>query len=94
MKVFKFSRNGKSFTIASANKDDARKHLLEEYGMDIKNCFEIPSSKWDQKEIKMYVDNDIKNEMFYVSINDIIPKNGTMLLATTDNKFLKYKTAQ
>ena len=92
MKVFKFSKNGKSFTIASANKDDARNHLMQEYGVEIKNCFEIPSYKWGQKEIKMYVDNDINNKMFHVSINELIPSDGVMLLATTDNKLLKYNT--
>ena len=93
MKVFKFAKEGRSFTIASSNKEDARNHLLNEYGVDIRNCFEIPESDWSNKDIKMHVDNDMEKEMFHVSITDIIPKAGVQLLATTDSRLLYLNTS-
>lgn len=89
MKVFKFSRNGKSYTVASETKEEAKQHLNDEYGVDIPNCFEIPESEWDNRDIKMYVDNDPTQEKFYTSIREQLP-SGTQLLATTETEMFGY----
>ena len=86
MKVFKFSRNGTAYTVAAESKESAKQHLIDEYGVKIPNCFEVPESEWDNKDIIMYVDNDSNNEKFYVSIREQISDNVPQLLATTETK--------
>ena len=90
MQVFKFSRNGQSYTIASDSKESARQHLNDEYGVNIPNCFEIPESEWDNRDIKMYVDNDPSKDKFLTSIREQMPKSGTQLLATTETEMFGF----
>ena len=90
MKVFKFLRNGKSYTISSDSKENAQQHLKNEYGVNIPNCFEVPESEWDLRDIKMFVDNDPSKDKFYTSIREQIPRSGTQLLATTETEMFGY----
>lgn len=90
MKVFKFSRNGKSYTIASDSKENAKQYLNEEYGVNIINCFEVPETEWDKSDILMYVDNEPNNEKFYTSIREQLPLTGSKLLATTETQMFGY----
>jgi activator of HSP90 ATPase len=84
MKIFEFSRNGKTYTVKSESKSSASKYLLDEYGVDIKNCIEIPESEWDNKKIEVFEDNNTENEPFHISLRDACLGDGTELLGTND----------
>lgn len=87
MKVFKFSRNGASYTVVASSKEIAKEYLLEEKGVDIPNCFEVPESEWDEKNIVMFVDNDANGDKFYTSIREHLC-SGPELIATSDKGLL------
>ena len=86
MKVFRFARNGESYTIASETKQEAKQHLQDEHGVNIPNCFEIPEADWDKKDIAMHVDNDVEKEKFYTSIREQMLKSGLKFMTPEDKK--------
>lgn len=86
MKVFKIYTGGYHYVIAAETDELALIHLQEEIGhFELeKPTEEIPESDWDISNIKMYEDNDLSTEPWYVSIRESICGNETQLIFTND----------
>lgn len=71
MKVFKFTSGSLIYGYAAETEEDAKTLLFEDYGeMEIDTVEEIPQSKWDEKTILEWEDNDLSKRPFKVSIRD------------------------
>ena len=56
--------------------------------MNIVKIEEIPESKWDEKTIKIYDDNDTESEPFYMSIRECLEGNESSIISTNNNDWL------
>lgn len=83
-KVFEFAKDGNSYTIKAKTKAHARKFLLDEYDIDIKNCFEVNESEWDKPISSTHENNNTKKPKFYFSLRELFNNDATELLLTTD----------
>lgn len=71
MKVFKFKADGYEYALSGKKQKEAQEAFADYVGeLDIDSVEEIPESKWDEKFITMYEDNDREKEPFKVSIRD------------------------
>lgn len=81
-KVFNFSRKGKSYLVAAPSKQEARAHLLDEYKVSIKNCFEVPKKEWVKPSIAVISSSEILDKDL-ACINDLLPNEGAKLLCVS-----------
>lgn len=71
MKVFKFYSGDYYYACSGHDEDEAKQTLIDELEeMEIDEVEEIPESKWDEKLIWMWEDNDEENEPYKVSIRE------------------------
>ena len=74
MKVFKFT-SGNYFYVVSGNSENEAKTELMEYtwdNLEIDSVEEIPESKWDEKTIEIKDGDYPTEEVWNVSIRDLI----------------------
>lgn len=84
MKVFKFHSGGYEYAIAAKDSSLAQSKFYEEvYETDFEFS-EIHESKWDEKNIKMYEDNNMDLEPYHVSIRELIVGDEPQLIYTND----------
>jgi hypothetical protein len=85
LKAYQFFSNDYFYAYSGETEEEAKKQLFEEFGeMDIDKVDEIPESKWDDKIINIYEDNDFSKKPFKESIRSVI-SNEPQLLFTNDD---------
>lgn len=73
MEVFKFNYDGSYFCMINAeNQDQSEEHFKEVVSDEFDSVENVPEAKWDEKNIKVYEDNDTETEPFYTSIREEI----------------------
>ncbi|WP_163321655.1 hypothetical protein [Draconibacterium mangrovi] len=89
MKVFKFKSDDYEYAISGKNEAEAKEAFSEFVGdREIESTEEIPESKWDEKFITMYEDNDRENEPFKVSIRDEMMGDSPTFIYSNDPDFM------
>lgn len=85
MKVFKIHSNELYYAISANSEEEAKVYLFDSVGkMPIDKIEEIPESKWDEKIIQVYEDNNTENDCFYISIREAMD-NEPMIVYTNDS---------
>ena len=87
MKVFKFYCDEFHYVFAAETKELAIEEFKEQTGDLWDSIEEIPESKWDEKIISIYEDNDLEKETWKTSIRDIICGNEPQLVCTNDDSY-------
>jgi len=85
MKVYKFYVKECFYYVSGKTFTEAMNHLIDIIGECIIDTLEfIDESKWDEKFIGMYEDNDTRHENWKSSIRDLI-SNTSEILCTNDD---------
>jgi len=88
MKVFKFHSDDLYYAYSGRDEQEAKETLENELGdIEIDEVEEIPESKWDEKIITSWEDNDTENEPFMLSIRDVMSENHPQMIFTNDMSF-------
>ena len=90
MRLFKYTLDSYHYAQSGNDETEARKELAEFLGVEEKDLTlseEILKDKWDEKTITCYEDNNIENEPFMISINDIIDSKYPMIVFTNDRSW-------
>ena len=88
IRVFKFTSNDLYWAVSGHDQDDAKNYLFEVVGeMNITKIEEIPESKWDDKTINIWEDNDLETESFKVSIREELQGEDPSIIYTNDLDF-------
>lgn len=86
MKVFKFFSGEYFYGVAAKTQNEAEQHLFEYlHKMPIDKVEEIHESKWNDKFIKMYENDDTEKGAFYVSIREAMCGNEPIIVFTNDD---------
>jgi hypothetical protein len=85
MKVFEFHSGEKYYAYSGDTEQKAKNQLFEEIGeMEIDKVKEIPESKWDEKIINSWEDNDFEKEPEKLSIRESIVGDYPQMVYTND----------
>ena len=86
MKVFKFhSEDDLYYTFSGATEEIAKEAMYEHVGeFKVTKTEEIPESKWDIANIKIYEDNDRENEPYNISIRDCMSGDAAIMICSND----------
>lgn len=85
MKVFKFTLGEYHYGYSGNTEEEARQTMFEDIGeMEIDSVEEIPESKWDEKFINIWEDNDFTTEPYKSSIRDQLFDDIPMMIFTND----------
>lgn len=88
MKVFKFNCGELFYAFSGNTEQEAKEALIEQYDPKmIGSIEEIPESKWDEKFITTYEDNDRTKLQFKVSIREVMYDGEPQLIFTNDNDY-------
>jgi hypothetical protein len=88
MKVFKFNSGDLHYAYSGETEDEAKEQLFEDFGeMTVDSVEEIPESKWDEKIINIWEDNDFEKEPYQVSIREIISNSPTLIFTNDMSDF-------
>lgn len=87
MKVFKFYCGKTFYVFAAKTKELAITEFEEQTGNQYTVVEEILESKWNEKIINMWEDNNFDNKPFKVSINDILCGKEPQMIFTNDYSF-------
>jgi hypothetical protein len=88
MKVFKIYSEDYYYAYSSETEEDAVKLFIEEQGdLFIDKIEEIPESKWDEKVINVWEDNDFDTEPWQVSIREEISKTPQLIFTNDYSNF-------
>lgn len=88
MKVFLFFCGETHYAFAAKTKELAVSEFHDQTGEECALCEEIPESKWDKKNIKMWVDNDFETKPYKESIRDLIHGEEPQFIYSNDMSFL------
>lgn len=89
LKVFLFINDGYEYAICAGSIEEARDYYLENFdGNPDDSVEEIPQSKWDEKFIKEYEDNDLEKVPTLISIRDSISGSYPHLIYSTDQSLI------
>lgn len=85
LKVFLFINDGYEYAICADSIEKARDHYEQVLdGNQEDSVEEIPQSKWDEKFIREYPENDFEKEPTVLSIRDSIAGSDPHLIYSTD----------
>lgn len=85
MKVFKFTSGEQYYAYSGKTEAEAKEQLFQDFGeMTIDSVEEIPESKWDERFINTWEDNDFEKDPFQVSIRDNLFGDDPILIFTND----------
>lgn len=85
LKVFLFINDGNEYAICADSVEKAREYYEQNLdGNPDDSVEEIPQSKWDEKFIKEYEENDFEKAPSLISIRDCISSSEPHLVYSTD----------
>jgi hypothetical protein len=85
MRVFLFNSDDLYWAVSGQDREQAKNYLFDFVGeMKITKIEEIPESKWDDKTINIWEDNDLETEPFKVSIREELFNNEPSIIYTND----------
>lgn len=89
MIIIKFTCDDLYYVIAAESKEQAEQHLREEWSSEaITSTEEIPESKWDVKDIKVYPENNLRRKPFKISLREAICLPLPELIYTNDDTYM------
>lgn len=88
MKVFKFTSGEFYYAYSGETEEEAMETLLWDHGeMKIDSVEEIPESKWDEKVINIWEDNNFETEPYQVSIREVLSNQPSMIFTNDMSDF-------
>lgn len=88
MQVFKFFKDEFHYTIAAPSEELAVEKFKQDVSPEFDSSEEIPESEWDERNVNLYVDNDISRKPFKVSIREMINGIEPQLICTNDYELI------